>query len=202
MKNLNLKFAVVGALAFISFTSCQKAVDSVKDRFGGNASTTQFVEHLIVAGGHNTNNNGYRAVNTSAMNFIVKFDNSAMYQTVIPDNQHDINKLYGFSDNNQEHHLYSARIGWRWINNALSLFAYVYNNGVMTSQEIIQVPLDQEINCSIKVQGSQYLFTVSGMQVTMPRAATTETAVGYQLYPYFGGDETAPHDIRIQIKDL
>ena len=24
----------------------------------------------------------------------------------------------------------------------------------------------------------------------------------YMLYPYFGGDETAPHDIKIQIKKM
>jgi hypothetical protein len=32
--------------------------------------------------------------------------------------------------------------------------------------------------------------------------ATTPKGQGYQLYPYFGGDETAPHDINIWIKNL
>jgi hypothetical protein len=35
----------------------------------------------------------------------------------------------------------------------------------------------------------------------MPRAAATVKAKGYRLYPYFGGDETAPHDITISIRD-
>jgi len=36
----------------------------------------------------------------------------------------------------------------------------------------------------------------------MSRASSTATAVGYKLYPYFGGDEAAPHDINIWIKEL
>ncbi|MEY4702167.1 MAG: hypothetical protein RIR96_64, partial [Bacteroidota bacterium] len=38
-------------------------------------------------------------------------------------------------------------------------------------------------------------------QVSIPRTATGSVANGYQLYPYFGGDETAPQLITIRIKD-
>jgi hypothetical protein len=31
---------------------------------------------------------------------------------------------------------------------------------------------------------------------------STPKGKGYRLYPYFGGDETAPHDISIWVKDL
>ena len=58
------------------------------------------------------------------MNFIAKFDNTAIYPAVITDYNHayDMNKLYGFSEgfNNQYN---SARIGWRWLNGELQLFA-------------------------------------------------------------------------------
>jgi hypothetical protein len=36
----------------------------------------------------------------------------------------------------------------------------------------------------------------------MPRSSITAKASGYLLFPYFGGDETAPHDMGIEIKDL
>jgi hypothetical protein len=36
----------------------------------------------------------------------------------------------------------------------------------------------------------------------MSRTAATEKAKGYRLYPYFGGDELAPHQINIWIKNL
>jgi hypothetical protein len=35
----------------------------------------------------------------------------------------------------------------------------------------------------------------------MPRLASTRKAKGYQLYPYFGGDEVAPHLINIWVKE-
>jgi hypothetical protein len=36
----------------------------------------------------------------------------------------------------------------------------------------------------------------------MTRESKTEKAEGYKLFPYFGGDETAPHNISIWIKEL
>ncbi len=36
----------------------------------------------------------------------------------------------------------------------------------------------------------------------LPKLSTTPLAKGYLLYPYFGGDEVAPHDINIWIKTL
>jgi hypothetical protein len=42
---------------------------------------------------------------------------------------------------------------------------------------------------------------VNGITTQLPRLATTEKAKGYQLYPYFGGDEAAPHQVNIWIKN-
>jgi hypothetical protein len=77
----------------------------------------------------------------------------------------------------------------------------VYNDSVRTTQLITQVPLKTEIPCSIKVDGTRYVFTANGTQITMPRTAKTTTGKGYRLYPYFGGDEMAPQDITIQIRE-
>jgi hypothetical protein len=133
---------------------------------------------------------------------MVKFDSSAIYQTIDPSNQYDINKLFGFSDNNGPHHVFSARIGWRWSDNALRLFGYIYNNGVQENKEIAAIPIGKEIGCKIKTTSANYIFTVDGNTIAMPRLSTTPLAKGYQLYPYFGGDELAPHDITILIKEL
>lgn len=199
MKNRILPVAV--ALTML-LGACSKTIDSVKDRFGANAPADATITHLIARGTHNSQKNGYKPVNTTEMKFRVTFDNSAKYQTAHPDNQGDINKLYGFSDNNQEHHTNSARIGWRWYQNELQLHAYVYNNGVQSDKLITSVPLHQPIDCSIRIAGNEYIITANGSTVHMPRTSATATAVGYQLYPYFGGDEAAPQDITILIKDL
>jgi hypothetical protein len=163
--------------------------------------TNSFVTYIINTGEHYSNNNGILLMtNISEMKFIAKFDSSAIYTSVIPINQADIHKLYGFSDNNTQHHDNSARIGWRWFNDELQLLGYVYNNTVRSNIFIKSVPLNTEINCSIKIIGNKYIFTVDGSSIEMPRTSTIQS--GYKLYPYFGGDEVAPHTIKILIKDL
>lgn len=159
-----------------------------------------FVEYIIQAGEQYSSNNTIRIVdNISEMKFIARFDSTAIYTSLDSINQYDINKLYGFSDNNTMHHANSARIGWCWLHQKLQLFGYIYNDSVRSSQYIKSVALNTNIDCSIKVATNKYIFTIDGTTITMPRTATI--AKGYQLFPYFGGDEVAPHLIRIWIKD-
>jgi hypothetical protein len=165
------------------------------------ATATDFVKYTIAQGQQYCDKNGFSQIQLSELKFAVRFDSSAIYQTIDPGNQLDINKLYGFSDNNALHHDFSARFGWRWSDNALRLFAYVYNNGIQTNKELGTVAIGAENSCSIKVAGDKYIFTLNGKADTMPRASTTAKAVGYKLYPYFGGDEFAPHTISIWIKE-
>ncbi|MEI6947377.1 hypothetical protein V9K67_09315 [Paraflavisolibacter sp. H34] len=157
--------------------------------------------YTILAGQHYCDKSTFKFLTLSTQKFSVRFDSSGVYKTIDPVNQYDINKLYGFSEG-LNHEYNSARIGWAYNNGALRLYAYAYKNGLRQSKEITTVPLNQEIACSIKVSGYSYIFTAKGVSVTLPRAKNTATASGYQLYPYFGGDEVAPKTIFIQIKPL
>jgi hypothetical protein len=197
-----MKATILCIAVAMLFASCSKMADTVIDKVSTPNNSSGFTKYTIRQGNQYCDESGYAAVETSEMKFIVKFDSSAIYETKLPENQNDINKLFGFSDNNADHHQFSARIGWRWNDRALRLFAYVYNNGVMTSNEISSVKIGDEINCSIRVAANNYVFRVNETSSTMPRASTTENAKGYQLYPYFGGDETAPHEINIWIKQI
>jgi hypothetical protein len=191
-------------LSVILFASCQKEIDDPKP-IQATSPLVQpggFISYKIRQGEQFCDKSGIKSIETSEMKFVVKFDSSAIYQTINPANQYDINKLFGFSDNNATHHLFSARIGWRWSDNALRLFGYVYNNGIQENKEIVAVTIGQEISCSIKCNTTNYTITANGNTITMPRLSTTPLAKGYQLYPYFGGDELAPHDITILIKEL
>jgi hypothetical protein len=191
MKNLLLFTAFIS----IVFTGCKKTGDDgVSQMPGYKTFTIKMGDHY--AGGNTPSN-----IETSMMKFIVKFDSSSVYTSAIPENQYDINKLYGFSDNDAPHHQFSARIGWRWSENALRLFAYVYNSGVVLSKEITTITIGSEVQCAIIISDAKYIFKVNEITEMLPRAATTVKAKGYQLYPYFGGDETAPHDISIMIKE-
>ncbi|MFL5786989.1 MAG: hypothetical protein ACJ748_02970 [Flavisolibacter sp.] len=187
-------------LTVLFLCSCNKAVEGIINS-AGNQSPYEYITYTIFKGQQFCDHNPYKSVETTEMKFYVQFDSSAVYESHLSENQYDINKLYGFSDNNMDHHKYSARIGWRWSDGALRLFAYVYNNGEVASKEITKIDIGTLVKCSIKVNGKSYLFTVNDSNIQMNRASTTEKGIGYQLYPYFGGNETAPHDIRIMIKE-
>jgi hypothetical protein len=179
--------AIVG-----SFSSCLKSA----------MTEDGFVEYLIRKGGQSSSPSPLKSYNNQPeQRFIVRFDSTAHYKTVNPTNQQDINKLYGFADNDKSHQIFSARIGWRWLDEKLELHAYVYNDSVRSSKLIKAVPILTDVQCSIRVDGKQYVFTVDGTTATMPRTATSPGALGYRLYPFFGGDESAPQDIRIRIKE-
>ena len=202
-------------VVFLFVTSCSKSIVTPADESNAKntdieirkgkpvkpPTTSSYTTYTIQQGAHYCDQSTIKSVRTSEMKFAVKFDESAQYTTVIANNQYDINKLYGFSEgfDNQYN---SARIGWNWYDNALHLHAYVYNKGVRMYEEIKTVAIGANIQCSIKVSGSSYIFTVDGVQVTMPRGLSTNSASGYQQYPYFGGDETAPHKITILIQNL
>lgn len=172
------------------------------------ATATTFRKFTIKQGAHYCDQNALSHVSGTSMNFVAKFDSTAIYPAVITDYNHayDVNKLWGFSEgfSNQYN---SARIGWRWLNGQLQLFAYVYVKGTLLRDPISYDPpfiksvnIGSEVNCSIAVSGSKYIFTVDGVVVQTARGTTSSTYSGYQQYPYFGGTLTAPHLINIYIK--
>ncbi|MEO7961291.1 MAG: hypothetical protein ABIR19_07085 [Ginsengibacter sp.] len=165
-----------------------------------NTGATSFKEYTIRAGLQYCDKNSYLPVELNKLSFIVKFDSSAIYKTTLSSNQYDINKLYGFSDNGSTHHEYSARFGWNWSNGSLSLFAYTYNMGERSFKKLATIGIGEEIDCAITVESSRYIFSVNDKTDSMDRKSTTLRGKGYMLYPYFGGDEAAPHDIHIWIK--
>ena len=93
------------------------------------------------------------------------------------------------------------RIGWRWSEDSLRLFGFVHNNGGMISKEITSMAINSIIVCSIECLDTQYKFNVNGKTLLLPRNCSGNYT-RYRLYPYFGGDEVAPHDIKIQITEL
>lgn len=201
LKNTSTYIFFAGILLLI-LSACNKSQEGIASMNHPLDTSTRYIKYTIRAGQHYCDQSAYKQTIFSELKFIVKFDSTAIYQTVTPGNQYDVNKLYGFSDNNDEHHHFSARFGWRWSEGALRLFGYIYNNGMMSFEELGTISIGTEYTCSIKVTAINYIFTVNNTSKNMPRASITALAAGYQLYPYFGGDETAPHDIIIRIKEL
>ena len=164
------------------------------------APTEEGIAYIIKQGVHETNN-PLKGVATNKLTFEVRFDSTAIYQTVNPSNQADINKLYGMSDCQSLHHTNSARFGWRWYQNRLELHAYSYANGKNTSTFITAIDLKKKYTCELTLTDGEYTFRVHDKVIKHTRGCHAP-GKGYQLYPYFGGDETAPHQIKILINEL
>lgn len=158
-----------------------------------------FTSYLIKAGEHYSNNN-YEAVSGNELAFEVIFDSTCIYTTKSTENASDINKLYGFSDCNTHHQVNSARVGWLWNGTAIELYGYCYADSNRISKLLGTAEINEVLKLSIAVSVSGYAFTYNDSTTNILRHCSDSVFTGYRLYPYFGGDETAPHDIHIQIR--
>lgn len=156
--------------------------------------------YVIPAGDH-ASTNAVRLLTDAEQRITVLFDDSAVYATVDPANQGDINKLWGTSDCSSHHHEASARLGWRWYGGALQIHAYTYVDGVRDSELLGEVDLYAREDMAIALVDDTYVFTFAGAETVMPRGCDGSGGARYQLWPYFGGDETAPHDVSILVEE-
>jgi hypothetical protein len=175
--------------ALLLWYGCSKNNDALPDA-GTPSSISGFKKFTIPAGQHYADEHGFVPVETGELQFLVRFDSSAVYQSTDPENQYDINTtLWLFRQ-------------WRaCINSTVPGLA---GDGAMApcgclpmctmvakwvSEEITTVAIGTEANCAIKVTADQYLFYCN--EIIKPDAATEQTAKGkgYLLYPYFGGNE-------------
>src|SRR5687767_8004385 len=103
-----MKFCSYYILFFFLF-ACYKPKDRANAKTQqGLEAETGYKKYLIRQGQHFSNYSVYKAIETDELKFFVSFDSSAIYHSAASINQYDINKLYGFSDNEAHHHQYSA----------------------------------------------------------------------------------------------
>lgn len=130
----------------------------------------------------------------------IMFDNSAMYNLHSSD-QYDVNKLFGFNSCNSLHHSNSARFGWCYISgDSIDIYSYVYENSVRYFQKIFTVKIGEWNNYKITDNYYAYVFQVNEYTYIHTKEQGCITNYHYMLYPYFGGNQTAPHDINIYFK--
>ena len=157
--------------------------------------------YTIAQNAHYCSPNPFKLTAKSQLKFNVILDSSCIYATVDPLNQYDVNKIYGFSDCNSQHLDNSARIGWTWYDNVFHITAFVHNDGAMLIQEVATAHPKDTVNCRITCLSTTYQFEVNGVVKELARHCSG-SYTRYFLYPYFGGDEAAPHAMKIQIQNL
>jgi len=196
MKNT---FTMMLAMVFLAGNIvCNKPIEDIVEEEP--EPTINAVTYVIEEGQHFCTPNPYVTTTDSQLNFIAEFDSSCIYTTTDTANQDDINKLFGFSDCNTQHLENSGRIGWRWSKDSLRIFGFVHNNGNMIYKEITTAAIKENINCIITCEEGNYRFTANGKSITLPRNCSGNYS-RYKLYPYFGGNEPAPHNVTIKLTE-
>ncbi|HEY9117446.1 MAG TPA: hypothetical protein VIN11_06450, partial [Roseivirga sp.] len=121
-----------------------------------------------------------------------------------PRNQMDINKLFGFSDCNSLHHQNSIRFGWNWNGEAIDIYGYHYLDGKLNWKYLGTVEINKVYRYNIYLFEDLIEMEIEGITANKVQFnrhnLICEIGYYYQLFPYFGGDETAPHDINIYFK--
>ena len=149
--------------------------------------------HIWIPRFHNT---------SKPLKFNVIFNSSCLYD-LHGDDKYDVNKLYGYSEG--DHRQNSIRVGWRGINGYIEVFAYYTIDGVDSNDEISLGKFEPEelIQFRITKTNSLYHIKVNNYITAVKRGSNIKHGwFSYILKPYFGGNETAGHNMSIKIFEL
>ena len=167
------------------------------------------VVYLIKAGQHQSNvegslpSNGLRSLKSESLTFTARFDETAKYD-LNGNDQDDVNKLFGYSDCNSQHHENSARFGWAYNldSEQVDIYAYTYTAGQREVKLLGATDINETNVYKLYMVGSDFVFEFKNAREVVKRGSNCDVGLYYMLFPYFGGNQKAPHDIRIYIQEL
>jgi len=167
------------------------------------------MEYLIKKGKHyhKTLWRIYPHIGLSFLSYNVVFDPSCWYN--IKKIGDHTNKLFGlgFGIN---HHKDSIRVGWRPVEDSdkIALYSYTYHNGERFIEAICKVSVNTKFNISIIIDyhGGKYKIVISDLKQKSIIEYSQDFNFydcfdiwGFRLFPYFGGNPTAPDDVKIHM---
>jgi len=91
------------------------------------------------------------------------------------------------------------------LDGKIHIYAYSYANTKRIIQDICVVEKDKEYKFIIKIKSGRAIFTVIDREYNLKQAiqpAPRNRLFGYHLWPYFGGNKTAPKDIFIELNEF
>lgn len=146
--------------------------------------------------------------NRTQFTWKVKFTDSCRYD-LQTDDQLDTNKLCGIGYFPGCHHVDSARFGWRYntTTGLIELLAYCYVDKQRIIKPLAACEIGKEYILKLYVGNNLYSLCVLD-PVTNAYAGyvtvryTHRKRLQYGLWPYFGGNRQAPHEIQIQLTSL
>jgi hypothetical protein len=118
----------------------------------------------------------------------------------------DINKLFGVSFG--QHHKNSIRIGWNNEGGDIKLYYYAYENGYRSWNYIGACKQHEAQSMVLEFDfANNKIYITNSATGSIDSIRTREIPykfplfkLGYYLFPYFGGNRTAPKDVYIDLK--
>lgn len=178
--------ATILLLTVLTAFSCEETVDRIIDKY-------------TVKKGKHYSTYDVELLQSDALTFYAYFDETAAYDLESED-QWDTNKLFGFSDCNSHHHEHSARFGWRWLDGKIDILAYCYVSGERVIEKIGETLPNARNYYQIRLTDTEYQFTFDDTVLSIPRNKPCNRGAYYLLFPYFGGNDPAPHDVNVYIE--
>lgn len=126
------------------------------------------------------------------------FDDNCIYDLGTNDN-FDVNKLFGISFG--VHHINSWRLGYNCENKngTMSLYSYWYNNKKRSFSKLFDITTDKIPHFAINIDRATNAIWIKSMHPDYPYESKLDFDFSkcpkwsYMLYPYFGGNCTAPN---------
>lgn len=154
--------------------------------------------NFLIRKGKHRSTFSWRPFFKKKVSFFFMFTNSCMYE--LEESQDALNKLVGFSDGGFDHHFNSFRIAWRFNNGIIELFSYVYRNGERDFFKIHEVEIGEPTEISVEVRDDIYRIVVNNYKVFYAKRGYISSRYKHMLWPYFGGTQVAPHDVKIKLR--
>jgi hypothetical protein len=159
------------------------------------------IEFKIKKGNHLSNPLIIKSGSYKSFECEVEFTESCKYQLNEQD-QGDQNKLFGFGFANKipfsnPAHTNSIRWTWTYIGeDNIQLIPYWYEDGIRKFgfEYKKTIKIGEKIKLSIYVKDT-YVLTFNNESISIPYNKIKSNA--WVLTPYFGGNNVAPHDIKI-----
>lgn len=160
-------------------------------------------KYLIEEGNHRSGFYPNLHFNIKNIKYEVIFTESCLYKFNDVDD-YDVNKLFGISFG--YHHNNSIRFGWDIEDEEIAIYAYSYKSSKRDIKKIISIPINRKYIFEINVFDGYYDMKIFNSEnnligwANIPKVKTTKLC--YNLFPYFGGNKVAPHDIKIWMKQI
>lgn len=171
----------------------------------------EVIKYHILKGRHSNYLINIGFTNKTYLSYECEFNDGALFFHQNSVDQYDINKLWGVSTSLLFHHKSSVRFGWRCIDGEnIELFPYLYDNKERLISTLlipmITVKPNEKFTTSIHFNGNNVVLDVLREDGREAKYSYTMKSpikkLKYKLFPYFGGNKTAPVDIIIYLKKL